>query len=302
MSPAGTSTVAGVPPVPVIAPPAPTPPTAPPYAVVSSVVVLTDATRPTPARGDVAGHPGRVLRTLVVRPLGLAGPLPAVVFAHGYDSEPERYEILLDAWAAAGFVVAAPESPGSAADLPGTPTESDIGQQAGDLSFVLSSLLTGAAGVPVDPARVVAAGHSDGGSSVVALAMDPAYADRRFVGYLALAGQIPDGVAGPWTASSPRPLVLMVGTDDEYGTLPLAVQAYDTCRCTKALVTIAGGTHLGPFVGGTALAGSVRQATVRYLDLLAGSAGSEATAVSDQQLAAVLAPPAGSGDWQVVTG
>jgi predicted dienelactone hydrolase len=87
-----------------------------------------------------------------------------VVFAHGFDAEPETYLPLLDAWAAAGYLVAAPEFPGSAANLPGTPIETDIAEQAQDVSFVISQLLSGVAG-PLDPTRIAVAGHSDGGST-----------------------------------------------------------------------------------------------------------------------------------------
>ena len=90
--------------------------------------MLVDRGRPTPARTPVAAQPGRVLRTINRRPAGVSGPIPLVVFAPGYDSEPETYEPLLDTWAAARYMVAAPECPGSARDLPGTPVPDDASQ------------------------------------------------------------------------------------------------------------------------------------------------------------------------------
>ena len=94
-------------------------PPGPPYAIEDQTIVLVDPARPTPARTPVAAKPGRVLRTIIRRPAGVSGPIPLVVFAHGYDSEPEVYEPLLDTWAAAGYMVAAPDSPGSARRSPG---------------------------------------------------------------------------------------------------------------------------------------------------------------------------------------
>jgi hypothetical protein len=54
-----------------------------PYAVENLTVSLVDPSRDTPARGDVPAHGGRTLTTVIRRPIGLPGPLPLVVFAHG---------------------------------------------------------------------------------------------------------------------------------------------------------------------------------------------------------------------------
>jgi len=84
-----------------------------------------------------------------------------IVFGHGWNSNPGVYEQLLDEWAQAGYLVAAPVFPDSSNLLPGTPI-SDYGEQAEDLSFVITAMLKGPAG-PVDPQKIVVAGHSDGG-------------------------------------------------------------------------------------------------------------------------------------------
>ena len=92
-----------------------------PFAVEDETETFPDPSRPTPDRGDVPGHPGRTLVTVIRRPMGLSGPLPLIVFAHGWDSNPGVYETLLDTWAAAGYLVAAPTFPDSASTLPGEP-------------------------------------------------------------------------------------------------------------------------------------------------------------------------------------
>src|SRR3984957_5819314 len=134
----------------------------PPFSVQDATITLTDPSRATPARGDVPGHPGRTLVTIIRRPVGAPGPLPLIVFAHGWNSNPSVYEVLLDTWAAAGFLVAAPTFPDSADTLPGAPV-SNYPDQARDMSFVISSLLGGIE-KPVDPSRIAVAGHSDGGT------------------------------------------------------------------------------------------------------------------------------------------
>jgi predicted dienelactone hydrolase len=69
------------------------------------------------------------------------GPRPLVVFGHGFATTPSLYRRLLRAWAAAGFLVAAPRFPLGNADAPDGPNENDIVNQPGDLSFVISRLL-----------------------------------------------------------------------------------------------------------------------------------------------------------------
>lgn len=260
-------------------------------------LTLVDTSRPSPARGSVPGAPTRTLRTVVRKPVGAAGALPLVVFGPGFDTIPETYESLLDAWASAGYLVAAPDFPGSASDLPGPPTETDIVEQAGDLSFVVSALLAGREG-PVDPARVAVAGHSDGGSSVVVLAEHPGDTDPRIAAYLVLAGQIPDGVAGPWDAQPAGALLCVVGTADEYGNLELTTAAFDAARMTKALVTVPGGVHLGLFTGAGTLPDEVRALTVRFL---ATALGPERP-VTDAALSGALAPPPGAPGYDLTTG
>ena len=243
------------------------------------------------------GSPQRTLRTIIRRPIGAPGPLPLLVFGHGFNTTPETYEVLLDAWAAAGYLVAAPDFPGSASDLPGPPTENDIPAQAQDLSFVITALLTGREG-PVDASRIALAGHADGGSSVVVLAEHTGALDPRIDAYLVLAGQIPDAVAGPWDASPAGALLCMVGTDDQYGNLTLTTGAYSSAHMTKALITVPGGDHLGLFVGPGAVPDEVRGTTIRFLVLALGPK----RPVTDADLAGVLGPSGGAPTYQLTTG
>ena len=101
---------------------------------------------PTPTRRAVAMC--RPHREGCSSPTSAAGrpdrTLPLVVFAHGWNNNPAVYETLLDTWAAAGYLVAAPVFPNSANTLPGSPV-SNYPEQALDLSFVITSLLGGRA-------------------------------------------------------------------------------------------------------------------------------------------------------------
>ncbi len=248
---------------------APTP--TPPYATTTRDVTLVDSSRSSPARDGETGSPVRILRTLVVTPVIPNAVLPVIVFAHGYDSEPETYLPLLQSWASAGYLVLAPESPGSAADLPGTPIRTDIGGQAQDLSFVITTALNGTFG-PVNAARISVAGHSDGGSAVATLALNGAYHDPRIASYLVLSGAIPDGVDGTWgTAPESGRLLVVVGDEDEYGNLPASTTVYTTATMTKTLAVAPGGDHLDTYIADTTLAEQVRAETVAFLG--GGTAG-----------------------------
>jgi pimeloyl-ACP methyl ester carboxylesterase len=202
--------------------------------------------------------------TDIFRPQGPVGPLPLVVFAHGWDSDPSLYRPLLDTWAAEGYLVAAPILPDSSDTLPGSPI-SNYPAQAEDLSFLITQLLQGGAG-PVDPDRIAVAGHSDGGTDIALLALNPAYADHRIRAYLSLSGEIPAGVAGPWGVSTPGTLLVVVGGADQYGLAPRSSQVYMSAQMTKAMVTVTGGNHLDPYVATTPTAVALRSETVRFLN------------------------------------
>jgi dienelactone hydrolase len=247
-------------------PPSLTPGLGPPFTVGSETLHLFDPMRATAARGDVPASSGRVLDTDLFVPAGAAGPLPLVVFAHGWNSDPGVYAPLLTRWAQAGFLVAAPVFPDSTDLYPGSPV-SDDADQALDISFVITSLLHNDA-LHVDPTRIAVAGHSDGGTDVALLALDPAYADPRVRAYLSLSSEMPSGIAPYAVAPTSAALLVAVGSADEYGLYPLATQVFDTAEASsKVMVVEQGGDHLGSFVGPTSAATDMREETTRFLEL-----------------------------------
>jgi pimeloyl-ACP methyl ester carboxylesterase len=226
-------------------------------------ITLNDPTRFTDARGSVPAKAGRLLVTDLYVPVGARGPRPLVVFAHGWNSNPGVYDVLLQQWAQAGFIVAAPVFPDSTDLYPGTPV-SDYSDQARDMSFVISSLLQSNA-VDVDPHRIAVAGHSDGGTDVALLALDPAYQDRRISAYLSLSSELPSGVASFTPGPTPGSLFVAVGTSDEYGLYPRSTAVYEAAVMPKVLLTEVGGDHLGSFIAATPASAAMREATVRFL-------------------------------------
>jgi pimeloyl-ACP methyl ester carboxylesterase len=260
----------------------------PPYVVRTESLRLFDPSRPTPARGGVPATSGRLLVTDLYVPIGAGGARPLVVFAHGWNSDPGVYIALLDAWAAAGFLVAAPVFPDSTDLYSGTPV-SDYSGQALDISFVITSLLHDTA-LPIDPTRIAVAGHSDGGTDVALMALDPTYADARVRAYVCMSGEMPTGV-DPYTVGRSNSILLVaVGTNDEYGLYPRSMQVFDMAQAdAKAFVAEPGGNHLGSFVDATPAAAAIRAAETQFLELAL-----EPQSHTSAQVAGALDLPAGS--------
>ena len=135
------------------------------------------------------------------------------------------------------------------------------------MSFVITSLLHSHA-VSVDPTRIAVAGHSDGGTDVALLALDPAYADPRVRAIVCMSGELPSGVAPYTVGASSAALLVAVGSNDEYGLAPLTPIVFQDARTSsKAMIVEQGGDHLGSFVGATPAAAAMREETTRFLEL-----------------------------------
>src|SRR5947209_7537413 len=163
--PAGAAVPASPPPAP--APPAPAPPAAAPPAPAGPMPVA-QLSLPLVDTSRRAGSGPRVLTTSVWYPAAPGGPFPLVVFAHGYNVTPAPYAGLLQSWARAGYVVAAPTFPLTNPGAPGGPNEDDVVNQPADVRFVIDRLLAadaqpGPLAGLINPQRIGVAGHSDGG-------------------------------------------------------------------------------------------------------------------------------------------
>jgi fermentation-respiration switch protein FrsA (DUF1100 family) len=142
-------------------------------------LTFIDPTRATVARSPLPARPGRILRTSIWLPTG-AGPWPLVVFGHGFAVQAATYRQLLRTVAAAGFVVAAPDFPGSTSAAVGTPNETDLRDEPCDLLFVAHHVeLAAHTGGPLQGAisggSVALAGQSDGATAAAFAGLsDPA--------------------------------------------------------------------------------------------------------------------------------
>lgn len=217
--------------------------------------LVTAIRYPAPARG---GGPG--------------GPFPLIVFGHGFAVTPEIYAPLLQAWASAGYVVAAPAFPLSSAGAPGGPDESDLVNQPGDMSFVISSMLRASAARAgflaglVDPRRVAISGQSDGGETALAAAYDRPFLDRRVRAAVILSGAAIPGIGGfDFPAPSP-PLLATQGTADTINPPDRTRAFFDLAPAPKFLLTLLGASHLGPYTGEQPQLRIVERVTIAFLD------------------------------------
>lgn len=174
---------------------------------------------------------------------------PLVVFLHGYDLVPGSYRTLLRAWARAGFVVAAPVLPGESALAPGGPNRGDLLNQPADARFVIDRLLDGSSVASViDGQKIAVAGHSDGGSTALAVAYDARYRDTRIGAAIVLAGADLPGIAPFAFPPEGPPLLAVQGTADTVNPVAATAAYYDRATVPRFLLTLLGGGHFDPYM------------------------------------------------------
>jgi dienelactone hydrolase len=192
------------------------------------------------------------------------------VFGHGYDSTPAIYARLLQAWARAGYVVAAPVFPRTNANAPGGPDAADIVNQPADMSFVITRILAASAadhGILsglVDPHEVAVAGQSDGAATALAAAYDSRYLDPRLVAAVILSGA--EIMPGAYFRGRNPPLLAAQGTADEVNLPKYTYQYFRAAHSPKFLLTLLGARHLGPYTDQQPEFGVVERVTVAFLD------------------------------------
>lgn len=213
----------------------------------------------------------RVLVTYVRYPRTGRGPFPLVVFGHGFALVPHDYAGLLNAWTRAGYVVASPVFPVENAHAPGGPDESDLSNQPGDVSFVISRLLAADTDARsplhglIDPARIAVAGHSDGAETAFAVAYERHFLDRRVRAAVILSGaQLSPAELAPARVSPP--LLAVQGTADRINS-PAATEAFfRRVARPKYLLSLQGAGHLPPYSSNARQLAVVERVTIAFLD------------------------------------
>ena len=200
------------------------------------------------------------------------GPYPLVVFGHGFAVTPQRYARLLQSWARAGFVVAAPVFPLSNANAPGGPDEADVVNQPADMSFVISSLLSlsrpGAGSLVglINPVQIAVAGHSDGAETALAVTYSRRYRDPRIGAAVILSGAEMSAIGGYRFTNGSPPLLGAQGTADTFNEPKYTDAYFDLARRPKFLLRLLGAGHLPPYTYQQPQLGIVERVTIAFLD------------------------------------
>jgi fermentation-respiration switch protein FrsA (DUF1100 family) len=208
--------------------------------------------------------PRRVV-TVIRYPLHAAGPLPLIVFGHGFALTPAPYAALLRTWAAAGYVVAAPIFPLENAHAPGGPDETDIVNQPGDMSLVITQLERGPLGRLIDRHAIAVAGQSDGGMTALATAYDTPYLDTRVDAAMIFSGAALPGPTFVFHAPTP-PLLAIQGTADTTNQPRNTYAFFQAAPRPKYLLRLLGAGHLDPYTDEQPQLGIVERTTLAFLD------------------------------------
>ena len=195
------------------------------------------------AQGSSGGRPAR-------------GPFPLIMFAPGFMQCDGPYSDLLDAWASAGYVVAAVNFPRTDCRVGAEAYEPDLVNQPWDMSYALSRLLElsaqpgGALSGLLNSRQIAAAGQSDGGDTVAALAANTCCTDHRLAAVAVLSGQEWPPTPGRYFPGGAPPMLFVQGSADTINLPWTSVQMYTADQAAaRYYLDLFGATHTVPYWG-----------------------------------------------------
>jgi dienelactone hydrolase len=207
------------------------------------------------------------------RTRGPAGPFPLLLFAPGFLQCSGAYSHLLQAWASAGYVVAAVNFPRTNCHLGTEAYEADLVNQPKDMSYVLTRLLALSAqpgdsfsGL-LDPHEVGAAGQSDGGDTVAALAANTCCIDRRLKAVAVLSGAEWPPMPGQYFPGGAPPMLFTQGSADEINPPWASLQLYRADDAdARYYLDLFGASHLIPYEGTNPVERLTARVTLAFFD------------------------------------
>ena len=221
-----------------------------PWPVANERFTAVDTARPTEAHEEYPGADERVLKGELWRPEGLGHPGPLVVYSHGFMSFRREGLYLARFLASHGYTVVAADYPLTGIRAPGGPQMTDVVNQPGDISFLITTLLARNADPgdslhgTIDPDRIAVAGTSLGGMTSLLAGFHRKLRDPRIAAVVSIAG--PTSIFGPAFFEGGKPPLLMIyGSEDaivnyEKDALPVLSMYPDAI-----LVTLADASHAG---------------------------------------------------------
>jgi dienelactone hydrolase len=231
-----------------------------PHAVGVATLELVDASRPIAPNGEFAGAPERVITVELWYPAaGSAvdeqrdaavdrGPYPLIIFAHGFTGTRIQSAQYTRHLASHGYIVAAPDFPGSFGGAGGGPRLRAVIDQPADVSFVIDELLIrneepeGLLAGSIDAERIGMTGHSLGGLTTMMTTFGP-LADERIDAVLPISP--PGCFFGDDFAGASTTPVMVLGGSEELIVDPSSIRrAYDVANRPRYFVELNGADHI----------------------------------------------------------
>jgi predicted dienelactone hydrolase len=234
-----------------------------------------------PAHTGVTGqHLGaRLLVTVIDYPVNAGsassalapGRFPLLMFAPGFRQCPTTYRHLLQTWASAGYVVAAVDFPQTSCLAGSAAYEPDLVNQPADVSYLLSQLLADSVAPGnflsgrLDARQVAAAGQSDGGDTVAALAGDTCCQDRRLQAVAVLSGAEWAAMPGPYFAGRTPPVLYVQGSADTVNPPAASLQLYTSDNTgPRYYLDLFGADHMVPYAADDPVERLVARVTLAF--------------------------------------
>jgi predicted dienelactone hydrolase len=222
-------------------------------------------------------------------------PYPLLVFSQGYDIAVSAYQTLIEDWASAGFVVAAPTYPLTDPSQP-VVDENDIVNHPTDLRFVITSVLaqsqqsSSALSGLINPAEVGLVGQSDGGDVSLAVADGSCCQDVRIKAAAILSGAELASFGGTYFAGRQVPLMVVQGTADTINPPGCSVQIYNAAATPKYYLDLLGAAHAPPYTSPGPFQDAIAKVTTDFFDgTLAGQAAGMSALAAAGNVAGIAA-------------
>ena len=230
-------------------------------------------------------------------PRAAQGHFPLLVFAPGFMQCDVPYADLLNAWASAGYVVAAVNFPRTDCRVGAAAYEQDLVNQPRDMSYVLSRLLAlsaqprGLLSGVLNRHEIAAAGQSDGGDTVAALAANDCCTDHRLKAAAVLSGAEWPPMPGRYFPHGAPPMLFVQGSADTINPPWTSVQLYRSDQAQdRYYLDLFGVTHTVPYVGTNQVEQLVAQVTLAFFDrYVLGQADALATMMRDGNVSGTAA-------------
>ena len=201
------------------------------------------------------------------------GAFPLIMFAPGFMQCGVPYSDLLRAWASAGYVVAVVDFPRTDCRVGAAAYEPYLVNQPADMSYVLSRVLALSArphdvfsGL-LNRYEIGAAGQSDGGDTVAALAANSCCTDRRLKGVAVLSGAEWPPMPGQYFPHGAPPMMFVQGTADTINPPWTSLQLYRADRAAaRYYLDLFGADHMIPYIGTNPVEQLVARVTLAFFD------------------------------------